>query len=202
MKNKERRFFPVREYRVTQNEAGETVLSGYSAVFDSPSENLGWGETEVREFIAPGAFKGALKKSDCRALFNHNPDYVLGREGAGTLRIKEDEKGLFSEIVLPDTQIARDLSVSVARGDIKEQSFCFVVSKDSWEEDRENKRMVRTIMEVKELIDISPVTFPAYPDTDIAKRSYEKNNITNNHKPSLRLKQFDIKYKYKRGITG
>ena len=92
---------------------------------------------------------------------------------AKTLVIEETEDGLRSTITLPDTSYGRDLAVSVARGDIREQSFQFVVAKDAWEEDREKKFSKRTILEVKELIDISPVTFPAYPDTTIAKRSYD-----------------------------
>lgn len=174
MANKvERRNFTAKELRATKNDDGSITLEGYSAVFDSASEDLGWGEHEVREFISPGAFTEALKKSDCRALFNHDANFVLGRESAGTLKITQDKRGLKSNITLPDTQFARDLAVSVERGDIKEQSFAFIVSKDQWEEDRDNNISKRTILEIKELIDISPVTYPAYPDTDIAKRSYE-----------------------------
>lgn len=170
----ERRIFKVQEFRVKKNDAGENILEGYSAVFDSPSEDMGWGDFEIREFIAPGAFTKALKNSDCRALFNHDPNFVLGRESAGTLELKQDEHGLKSTILLPDTSVARDLSVSVERGDIKEQSFAFVVAKDQWEEDREAKTAKRTIFEIGELFDISPVTYPAYPNTDIAKRSLEQ----------------------------
>ena len=200
----ERRVFPVKEFRVDKRDSGETVLAGYSAVFDSPSENLGWGETELREYILPGAFGEALKSSDCRALFNHDPNFVLGRESAGTLKITEDERGLFSEITLPETSIARDLGVSVSRGDIKEQSFCFVVDKDEWEEDRKNKRIVRRIHTIRELIDVSPVTYPAYPDTDIAKRSYDRFLASEKEKrgTARRLCHFERRYKFYRSMKG
>lgn len=171
--NVEKRFFKV-ETRLKKNESGETVLEGFSAVFNQPSENLGWGDQEVREYISPGAFKAALVSSDCRALINHDPNLILGRESAKTLIIEETEEGLRSMITLPDTSYGKDLAVSVARGDIREQSFQFVVARDAWEEDREKKFSKRTILEVKELIDISAVTFPAYPDTSIAKRSYDQ----------------------------
>lgn len=174
MKNKqERRFFKMSEFRANRTDDG-IIFDGYSAVFDKPSENMGWGDFEVREYIAPGAFAGVLKSADCRALFNHNPDYVLGRQSAKTLELSEDKNGLKSVIHAPDTQFARDLAVSVERGDIREQSFCFVVGKEAWEEDYDNKIATRTIIEIKELIDVSIVTFPAYPDTDIAKRSLEQ----------------------------
>lgn len=177
-KTKEIRAFQVTEIRANPTEAGPTILEGYAAVYNSPSEDMGWGSWEVREYIAPGAFAKALKKSDCRALFNHNSDYVLGREAAGTLSLVEDEKGLRMSVTMPDTQLARDLTVSVTRGDINQMSFGFYVGVDSWETDYENKKEKRTIVEVDELIDVSLVTWPAYPDTTVAKRSYDKYKAT------------------------
>jgi Escherichia/Staphylococcus phage prohead protease len=194
MKNKiERRIFKAQEFRVKKNDDGENILEGYSAVFDLASDNLGWGDWEVREFIAPGAFTEALKKSDCRALFNHDPNFVLGRESAKTLTLVQDERGLKSTIILPDTTVAKDLAVSVERGDIKEQSFAFIVLKDAWEEDRENKKSVRTILEIKELLDISPVTYPAYPDTDIAKRSFENFRSQSGENPGDDIQDLENK---------
>lgn len=200
MKKKiEIRIYPVTEFRVKKNDDGQNILEGYSAVFDSPSENMGWGDFEVREYIAPGAFTNALKKSDCRALFNHDPNFVLGRESAKTLELSQDERGLKSRILLPDTTFANDLAVSVERGDIKEQSFAFIVAKDQWEEDRDNKIATRTILEIKELFDVSPVTYPAYPDTDIAKRSFEgfkeNKNIGGPARNRRGFKALDLKFK-------
>jgi len=172
-KNIETRQFKTKELRSWKTDDGQNVLEGYSVVFDSLSEDFGWGDHEVREKIAAGAFTEALKSSDCRALFNHKSDFVLGRESAGTLELTEDDTGLKSVIYLPDTQIARDLAVSIERGDIKEQSFSFIVEQDTWEDDREKKVSTRTIHKIKELIDISIVTYPAYTDTSVAKRSYE-----------------------------
>ena len=71
---------------------------------------------------------------DPLALLQHMPHLVLGRRSAGTLRLAEDARGLAFEIDLPDTTAARDLAVSVARGDIKGASFAFTVPPggDSW----------------------------------------------------------------------
>lgn len=171
-KSREIRTYPVKEFRAVQQEDG-VVLAGYSAVFDSPSENLGWGDVTVREKIAPGAFAEVLQSSDCRALFNHDANLILGRQSAGTLTLKEDERGLFSEIRLPETSLGRDLAVSVARGDISQQSFAFTVAVDEWQEDRENKILTRTIHKIGRLYDISPVTYPAYGETTVAKRSFD-----------------------------
>ncbi len=163
----ERRYIKVKELRISASEndqsSGIGVLEGYAAVFDKMSDDLGY----FREKITPGAFSKALKKSDCRALINHESAKILGRQSAGTLSLKEDGKGLFMSVDLPDTQYARDLKVSVNRGDITQQSFGFTVKKDAWEEDREKKEVTRTIVEVDELFDVSPVTFPAYSETTV-----------------------------------
>ena len=169
-------MFQVTELRMNPDQP--TTLDGYAAVYDRPSEDMGYGSWELREYISPKAFEKALQKSDCRALFNHNPDYVLGRESANTLTLVEDDKGLRMSVNLPDTQLGRDLAVSVARGDIREMSFCFVVGVDSYETDYENKKEKRLIKEVDELIDVSLVTWPAYPDTSVAKRSYDQYKAT------------------------
>lgn len=169
---KEKRCFAVRELRVAapgEGSSGIGTLEGYAAVYDSWSEDLGF----FRERIQKGAFASALKNSDCRALFNHEGSKILGRQSAGTLRLKEDETGLFMSVDLPDTQYARDLKVSVERGDITQQSFQFEVEEDVWVEDRKNNRAERTITAFKEVFDVSPVTFPAYPDTTVAKRSLD-----------------------------
>ena len=162
----ERRVFPV-EVRVKRDADGKPQIVGHAAVFDSLSEDLGG----FREKIAPGAFKRALKEQqDVRALFNHDPNVVLGRTKNGTLRLEEDDDGLLSEIDPPDTQVARDLMVSMERGDVDQMSFGFVTKKDEWEETEGGD--IRTLLDV-DLYDVSPVTFPAYPDTDVAVRSHE-----------------------------
>lgn len=169
-KKKEKRCIAVKELRVAapgEESGGIGTLEGYAAIFDSWSEDLGF----FKERIKRGAFESALKRSDCRALVDHVSSKILGRQSAGTLRLKEDNKGLFMSVDLPDTQYARDLKVSVERGDITQQSFQFEVEEDVWVEDRKNNRAERTITVIKELFDVSPVTFPAYPDTTVAKRS-------------------------------
>jgi HK97 family phage prohead protease len=165
---KETRAFELSEIRVEKRDDEAAKIIGHAAVFDQLSENLGG----FREKIAAGAFSEALKESDVRALFNHNPDFVLGRNRSGTLQLNEDARGLAIEIDPPDTQVARDLIVSMDRGDINQMSFGFTVEEDNWEED-DDGRVVRTILKVKRLFDVSPVTYPAYPQTDAAVRSLE-----------------------------
>lgn len=144
-------------------------VEGYAAVFNKDSEDMGFIER-----IAPGAFKKALKTSDVRALFNHDSNIILGRTSAGTLELKEDKKGLMMSVTPPDTQLVRDMVLSpIERGDITQQSFGFTVKSDEWKE-IDGKVPIRTITEIGELFDVSPVTFPAYPDTAVALRSLDK----------------------------
>ena len=179
IEQKETRFFQIQDLQVESRSDGlGPKIVGYAAVFNKLSDDLGG----FREKIKPGAFRKALKNSDARGLLNHNPDYVLGRQSNGTLMLKEDAKGLKMEIDPPDTQIIRDLVIApMKRGDIREQSFGFIVEKDEWdnlEGEKKDKPIVRTIIETKELFDVSIVTFPAYPDTSVALRSMEKAKET------------------------
>jgi hypothetical protein len=151
-----------------EGEGGGTLV-GYAALFNSLSVNLGG----FREQIAPGAFAESIGEEDIRALFNHEPDLVLGRSGNKSLRLEEDAKGLRFENDLPDTQVARDLATLVERGDVSQMSFSFRVkpSGDRWDDD-EQLGLVRTLTAVR-LRDVGPVTFPAYPDTAVAVRSLD-----------------------------
>jgi len=155
------------EFRVEQREDGKKLIRGHAAVFNVETD-LGW----FRERIAPGAFSESIGKDDVRALFNHDENFILGRNKAGTLTMREDEQGLYVEIDPPDTQVARDLVTSIERGDISQMSFGFQTIKDSWETEENAAKDLRTLEKVK-LWDVSPVTFPAYQETDVAVRSHD-----------------------------
>lgn len=165
----ERRCLPIIELRaVTSEKDGLKKIVGHAAVFNREAD-LGW----YVEKISPGAFTQTIAEDDVRALWNHDANYLLGRNKANTLILREDDTGLYFEISTPDTQFARDLLVSVDRGDISQASFGFEVQKQSWEwvDDSRKGKDIRTLERVK-LWDVSPVTFPAYQDTDVALRSH------------------------------
>lgn len=167
MRDIERRVFPTRELRVADGDAGPRI-EGYAALFDTRSEDLGGFVEE----IAPGAFGDAIKRSDIRALFNHDPNYVLGRVKSRTLKVTEDKVGLWIENTPPDTSWARDLVVSMRRGDVSQMSFGFTIADDKWKS-LPDGRMLRIITQMGQLFDVSPVTYPAYPDTSVAVRSLQ-----------------------------
>ncbi|HMU75402.1 MAG TPA: HK97 family phage prohead protease [Elusimicrobiota bacterium] len=147
------------------------TVSGYAAVFNSPSEDIGF-----IEIIEPGAFRDAIAVSDVRALFNHDPNLILARTASGTLRIQEDDKGLRYEFDIPDTTFGNDFRVMLQRGDVSQSSFSFTVKEQAWEYKKlENGdvQYTRRVKKVERLYDVSPVTYPAYPDTEVALRSLQ-----------------------------
>jgi HK97 family phage prohead protease len=155
------------EARIDQGEGAK--LAGYAALFNKPTEIM----PGFNERIAPGAFARALReKQDVRALVDHENSKVLGRTTAGTLELSENRKGLKTVILPPDTQVGRDIVTSVTRGDIDQMSFAFRAVKETWE-DHKDGSSTRTLEDV-DLFDVSIVTFPAYPDTTVAVRSYEE----------------------------
>ena len=153
------------EYRA--DEDGGRVATGYAAVFGKRSHNLG-GFVEV---VSPTAFNKTVKEADVLALRDHDRSRVLGRVSSGTLRLEVDDVGLRYEVDLPDTTDGRDLAVLLERRDIVGSSFGFRVTADvdEWGH-TEDGVPLRTLTNVA-LRDISPVTYPAYPDSEAALRS-------------------------------
>ena len=155
------------ETEVRANESGKGwKLTGYAAVFDSEA-SLG----NFNERIARGAFRKVLKRTnlDVAALFNHDQNLILGRTTNGTLTLREDPRGLVYEVDVADTTYGRDLKVLLERGDVTQSSFAFRVKSDGqqWSEG-EDGTLIRTITEFDDLLDVSPVVYPAYADTTSA----------------------------------
>lgn len=160
----ERRAWPVERLEVRAEGDGPPVIVGYAAVFNELSLDLGG----FRERVALGAFTQSLADNDVRALWEHNPQYVLGRNRAGTLSLEEDERGLAIEATPPATRWAADLLASMNRGDVTGMSFGFYVRQDEWIE--EDGVLVRVLRDV-DLFDVSVVTFPAYVQTSAEARA-------------------------------
>jgi HK97 family phage prohead protease len=160
------RRFPM-QLRLTGSD-DEPTLEGHIAVFNQLSDDLGG----FREKIAPGAFKESIAVHDIRALWNHDHDLVLGRNKADTLELKEDDVGLAFKNRPPLTTWFRDRLLSLKRGDVTGCSFGFFTDADEWGMAPDGTR-VRTLLKVT-LVEVSPgVTFPAYPQTDVAVRSMQ-----------------------------
>ena len=156
-----------REFRMENAEQNGNTIRGYAAVYNSDSEWMGG----FYEQIATGAFDGVMD-NDVRAYFNHDENLLLGRVSSGTLRISTDKRGLFYEVDLPNTTYANDLAELMKRGDVNQSSFAFLIEKDRWEQ--RDGTTYRIIEKVSRLLDVSPVSQPAYPDsTSELKRDLE-----------------------------
>jgi HK97 family phage prohead protease len=158
----------------TRAAGGGMKFKGYAARYSSQSNDLGG----FREVLAPGAFDKVLSrrsKPDVVLTYNHNPDLLLARTSSGTLTLASDEKGLRFSADAPDTQLAKDLSTLIRRGDLTGASFAFTVSPsaESWTTD-ERGQAIRTIREVSELYDVSIVATPAYSAASVGVRALEK----------------------------
>ena len=162
MKKIERRTFTVRDVEARQAEDGTMTLRGYAAVFNDASVPLPFIET-----IAPGAFRKTLSETpDVRLLINHE-GLPLARTKNGTLTLTEDDRGLYMDAQIADTNEGRDLYKLVERGDVDQMSFAFRVIRQKWSEDR----TTRTLTEVSLADgDVSVVTYPAYPTTTVEAR--------------------------------
>ena len=170
MKKTERRTFTVKGIEARQAEDGKLRMAGYAAVFNEASLPLPFIER-----ISPGAFRKTLSETpDVRLLINHE-GLPLARTKNGTMKLYEDERGLYFEAELADTQEARDLHTLVARGDVDQMSFAFRVIRQKWNEDRTE----RTLTEVSLADgDVSIVTYPAYPATSVEARERLKKAIS------------------------
>jgi uncharacterized protein len=145
------------QFEVRETEEGMT-FSGYAAVFNSDSQPLPFTER-----IAPGAFRGSLRnRNDIKLFWNHDTASVLGSSRAGTLKLTEDDRGLFVEAMLPNTSVGRDARELISRGDVDAMSFGFTVARggDEWSSDGST----RTLTKIN-LHEVSIVAFPAYTAT-------------------------------------
>ena len=158
------------EVRAESRDDEPTHIIGYGSVFNTMSEVM-WG---FREIIMPGAFDDVLE-DDVRGLFNHDPNFILGRSKAGTLSLSVDETGLKYDIIAPDNPTIRDLVIApLKRGDITQSSFAFKIARngDEWYENDDGV-IIREIHKISRLYDVSPVTYPAYQEASSTARSLE-----------------------------
>ena len=182
----ERRTYDA-ELRVDAGGYGKKTytIRGYAAKFNTLSRAMpiyddGQMIGTFREQLLPGCFASALPTSDIRALINHDPNLLMGRNISGTLRMKEDDIGLFFENDPPETSYSKDVQISMQRGDISQGSFAFKVASggDDYTKDPNTPNgYIRSIRSIERMFDVSVVTYPAYIDTNcnVAVRSIISN---------------------------
>lgn len=174
-----------------ETETGDLILSGYFIKFDEVTELWpGYFEVIKREGV-----EKAIQNADIRALFNHDDSLVLGRTGNGTVTLGVDEIGLFGDIVInkEDPQ-AIGAYARVQRGDVVGCSFGFIPIKINTEE-RADGSYLDTILEL-EIFEVSPCTFPAYPQTEIAARQKDFESQKRANREALDKRKKEIKEKF------
>lgn len=145
-------------------------FGGVAAVVDTTTD-MGWYE----ERIAKGAFDAALASADLdiRVLYNHEECQVLGRTKSGTGRVYVDERGnlAYDYDFDPNSPLHKTVAAAIMRGDITQSSFAFVIEEVTWSASAKYGEMgLRTINKIKMIYDVSPVTYPAYEDTEADSR--------------------------------
>lgn len=195
----ERRFFvaPVTIEKRADEETEQKFyeIEGFALKFNQRT-NLGWFDEE----ILPGACDDVMN-DDVRCLFNHNPNYILARsvDGKGTLTLELVTEGLKYRYITPNRSFALDLQDAIEAGDVSQSSFAFRASEVVWVE-KEGENELRQIKKIERLYDVSPVTYPAYQDTSVAKRSFdalERNQENEQTRAKLTVREAQCKvYNY------
>ena len=167
-----------RDIRMDESGTSRSIC-GYAVRFNEPSQPLSDGIVEV---VLPNAF-GDLTGKDVRAFFNHDYNYLLGRTTSGTLKLTQDEVGLYFEINLATGAKAEEVYQLVKRGDLDGVSFGAIVREDRWSADGKTNELMTL-----DLIEISPVVFPAYLNPNVEARSIDRHS----RRPKQRYRSLDI----------
>lgn len=191
MKSSKKGAFYRGKLETRSEEGGKRYIEGYFAVFNQKTE-LWEG---VFETILPGAFANSINNNDIRCLFNHDTNFVMGRQQAGTLELKEDEIGLWGRVCINEEDTAaKDIYARVARGDITGCSFGF------WpvtEEPREEIDGILWAVEDTDTFEVSICPFPQYEETEIQARDKEYRECKER---TAKLKLRERKQKLKKRI--
>ncbi|XCY62358.1 HK97 family phage prohead protease [Streptococcus iniae] len=190
---KKRKAYMATQFQTREEqESGDLILSGYFIKFDEETELWpGYFEVIKREGV-----EKAIHGADIRALFNHDHSLVLGRTGNETVTLGVDDIGLFGDIVINknDPQ-AVGAYARVQRGDVIGCSFGFMPIKINTEE-RDDGSYLDTILEL-EIFEVSPCTFPAYPQTEIVARQRDFESQQRVNREALDKRKKEIKEKFK-----
>lgn len=179
----ERRSLPAElaSVRVIEARVGSEppapVIVGYFARYYDPADQGTQYQLydDLVERIMPGAFDRALKEDDCRALYNHNPDHLLGRCKAGTVTLSTDARGGMYQIKPPGTTLANDVMANIRAGNLTGSSFAFVPRSVKYVRPKDGSPNVRELHDVQ-LFDVGPVTYPAYESTSASVRAAGGND--------------------------
>lgn len=141
-------------------------VEGYATTFNEPYVLYEYDGVQYKEIIDRGALDGA-DMSDIIFLYDHEGN-VLARRSNGTLIVEPDDHGLFVAADLSKSAAARNMYEEIQNGLVTKMSWAFKVREDSYD----RVTHTRTIKRMKKVFDVSAVSKPANPSTDISARSY------------------------------
>lgn len=187
MNQTEKRELLSSKIEIREVDGGIRTITGYAVKWEMKSVTMGYWR-RFKEQFKRGSFTDSLTQDDQLALWSHDYSQVLGRTKNGTLRLFEDEIGLRFELDLADTTLGDDTYKTIKRGDVDGVSFGFQMVKEEWDESNPDN-IVRSVTKAK-LVEISPVAFPAYPDSQVSARSHDpyKQFVDERNQKDLRQK--------------
>jgi HK97 family phage prohead protease len=166
----------IAECRILEDD-NKRFLEGHASVFNQRSKLLFEDGKLFNEIVDPNAFDNVLKdeRLDVPMTYNHNRGQLLGRTKSNTLQLTKDDKGLRFRVEIPNTATGNEVYELVKRGDLYENSFGFIVSREDQDWNKaEDGTLIRTIKNVQRLVDVAVCINGAYPNTDVAARSLEE----------------------------
>lgn len=172
IQEKEIRAIATSNFELREKDNGAKVIEGYAIEWDQLSVPIGYWN-KFREKFRKGAFREYLADSDTdtKFLIGHNINLVLGRRKNNTLELKEDDKGLWFRLELPNTTQGNDTHESVKRADVDKISIGFKMLGEEWDETDESN-IIRTVTKAN-LPEISLTAWPAYEQTSASARSID-----------------------------
>ena len=157
---------PEMQFRAVEDEEQPFVVEGYATTYDDPYTLFEYDGIKYQEKIDRDALAGA-DMGDVIFLYNHE-GMVFARQSNGTLELSSDERGLHVRADLSSTEDSRRMYESIKAGLVTQMSWAFTINAEEYDE----RTHTRTISSVKKVYDVSAVSIPANPNTDISARSF------------------------------
>lgn len=172
----ERRFLPLSSMDLrASGDEGAMIIEGHPVLYGVMTTLYTDEEYELREVIMPGAATNAMAVGEEVVLWNHDSSQPMARRSNGTLEAREDGVGVYIRADISKTVWGRNGHEAIRNGAVNAMSFGFYLGQSGykWEREKREGKVIdtRTINEFARIVDYSPVTYPAYKDTDIAARS-------------------------------
>lgn len=182
---------PDMQFRAVEGEEDRYIVEGYATTYDDPYTIFEFEGVAYKEQISRDALAGA-DMSDVIFLYNHE-GMVFARQSNGTLQLESNEHGLHVRADLSSTEASRQMYESIKAGLVTQMSWAFTIEEDFYNE----KTHLRSILKVNRVYDVSAVSIPANPNTDISARSFWDGVIEEERRRDRERKEWQERMKKK-----